>query len=106
MDVAAVSCVFVTAILVLGLTSVRIFDRMIDERAAERKEFLRELRRQHYLEAGARPDEAANAVITEDIDRIADELAKSMPKSDTSRKSLDPPDVLELPNGVRIKREL
>jgi hypothetical protein len=81
------------------------FFLLMRERNQERRDFMKELRRKHYIDSGAAPDEAANAIIAEDLDKIVEDLAKTMPKSDTAKRYA-PPDVIELPNGAKISREM
>ena len=101
----AITTLFCLSLLGTTGAFVYVLTLMLKERNKERLDFMKELRRKHYIDAGAAPDEAANAIIAEDLDKLVDDLAKTMPKSDTAKRHV-PPDVIELPNGAKISREM
>lgn len=99
-----VSIVFLVLFLAQSAVFCYLFILLTKERTSEREDFMRELRRKVYLGSGAKADEAANAIIAEDLNKLEAELAKIMPKKDNKPKSHSL-DRIQLPNGAFIERE-
>ena len=105
MEIIAVALVACFAIAALGAGLIYVAHSSIKERARERDDFLSELRRKMYLAAGARPDEAANAVITENYSKQLNEaIAKNVPMIDNRPETPSDPVLrdIKLPNGVKL----